>query len=116
MNTEKTTHDKYLVDDKKLKGLQTFHDFFFIEKEGFIPHPSQLSRVLTKLRYGKESQGLNGNSRCNLFYQVSIDWIKNIVDFKNKRNGSIDVYYNEGERRRFNMLRELRNELKTNKN
>jgi len=111
MNTEKTTHDKYLVDDKKLKGLQTLHDFFFIEKEGFIPHPSQLSRVLRKLRYRKESQGLNGNSRWNLFYQVSIDWIKNIVDFKNKRNGGIDVYYNEVERRRFNMLRELRKEL-----
>ena len=68
------------------------------------------------MRYRKESQGLNGNSRCNLFYQVSIDWIKNIVDFKNKRNGSIDVYYNEGERRRFNMLRELRKELETIKN
>ena len=68
------------------------------------------------MRYGKESQGLNGNSRWNLFYQVSIDWIKNIVDFKNKRNGDIDVYYNEVERRRFNMLRELRKELETIKN
>jgi len=68
------------------------------------------------LRYRKESQGLNGNSRWNLFYQVSIDWIKNIVDFKNKRNGDIDVYYNEVERRRFNMLRELRKELETIKN
>ena len=68
------------------------------------------------MRYRKESQGLNGNSRWNLFYQVSIDWIKNIVDFKNKRNGDIDVYYNEVERRRFNMLRELRKELETIKN
>ena len=111
MDTYKTTHDKYLVDEEKLEGLQTLHDFFFIEKKGFVPHPSQISRVLKKLRYRKESQGLNGNRVWGLFFQFSIDWVKNIVDFKNRKGGGIDVYYNEVERRRFNILRELRTDI-----
>lgn len=111
MDTHKTTHDKYLVDDEKLKGLQILHDFFFIEKKGFVPHPSQISSVLTKLRYRKESQGLMGNKDWDLFFQFSIDWVKNIVEFKNRKGGGRDVYYNEVERRRFNMLRELRTNI-----
>ena len=111
METYKTTKDKYLVDEEKLKGLQILYDFFFVEKKGFIPHPSQISRMLTKLRYRKESNGLNGNRDWGLFFQFSIDWVKNIVDFKNRKGGGSDVYYNEVERRRFNMLRELREDI-----
>ena len=112
MDTYKTTHDKYLVDEEKLEGLKTLHDFFFIEKKGFKPPPNQISRVLKKLRYRKESQGLNSNRDWGLFFQFSIDWVKNIVDFKNRKGGGgSDVYYNEVERRRFNMLRELRTDI-----
>tara|TARA_B110000003_G_C16564526_1_gene501826 strand:- start:21 stop:374 length:354 start_codon:yes stop_codon:yes gene_type:complete len=111
METYKTTKDKYLVDEEKLKGIQILYDFFFVEKKGFIPHPSQISRMLTKLRYRKESNGLNGNRDWDLFFKVSIDIIKNIVDFKNKREGGMDVYYNDVERRRLNILRELREDI-----